>query len=138
MVNCYGKFKSKLMKNSEYRPYKESGFNMIVKAGECTDEDIKQFRESLPEHGKQVFDMINDDRKKISLVMVDRMSKEELEYQKKFMEANGGKNYMVGLHDLGGILLLLKCCRAKVDEVLEETENLIKVLDERDKLINQK
>lgn len=113
------------MKNSEYRPYKESGFNMIVRITEYTPEDVKKFRDNLSSHGQQVFDRIKDEGKKLSLMALDRMSKEEVEYQKKFIRENSGENYMVGLNDFGNLLAILDQCRLNVDEVLEKTEKLI-------------
>jgi hypothetical protein len=113
------------MKNSEYRPYKESGFNLIIKVGECTDKDIEDFRESLPEFGKQVFDRIEDQGKKMSVVTLGRMSKEELEDQEKYLRQCGG-NYMVGLHDYRNVLMILDQCRTDIEEVLAKAEKLIK------------
>lgn len=123
MVNCYGKLKQIPMRNGEPRPSAVSGLNLIIKLGECTEEDMKEFRETLPDFGKSIFDRL-DEAKKMSLVVLGKMSKEELDAHKNLLKDYGG-DYLVGIHNLNNVLFILEQCRIDIDKVLEDERLLI-------------
>src|SRR5690606_18791407 len=111
------------MEKKEPKIRSASYLNMIAIADDCDEKKIQEFRESLSEFGKEVFDMI-DEEKKFSVVALGQMTKEELDHLKS-ISREYGNDHLVFFHNFRNILAVLEVCRMDVDEVLEVTKKTI-------------
>ena len=87
-------------------------FELLIAADEVTPQKMNDFRMTLGPDGQELFDRVNEIRKRI-LVVLDGMTHEEMLAMRKELG-----EYTIGFHDLSNLLMLYQLCIT--DSVIEE------------------